>query len=112
MYTIFLIPVLMILVGIIMFKYPPKKINFFVGYRNVNSMKDKERWDFSNKYCGKLFTIVGLIMLIVDSLLFLLFKLESVNYTENVLLIIVILQVGMILLSGLLVEKKVRNYKK
>ena len=51
-------------------------------------------------------------MLIVDSLLFLLFKLEVVNYTENVLLIIVILQVGMILLSGLLVEKKVRNYKR
>ena len=48
MYTIFLIPVLMILVGIIMFKYPPKKINFFVGYRTVNSMKNKERWDFSN----------------------------------------------------------------
>ena len=112
MYNIFLIPVLMILVGIIMFKYPPKKINFFVGYRTVNSMKNKERWDFSNKYCGKLFTIVGLIMWIVTCVVFILFNLKIINYTENILLIIVILQVSMILLSGLLVEKKVRNYKK
>ena len=112
MYEIFIIPVLMILVGIIMFKYPPKKINFFVGYRTVNSMKNKEIWDFSNKYCGKLFTIVGLIMLIVTCVVFILFNLKIINYTENILLIIVILQVGMILLSGLLVEKKVRNYKK
>ena len=112
MYTIFLIPVLMILVGIIMFKYPPKKINFFVGYRNVNSMKDKERWDFSNKYCGKLFIIIGVILLIVTGLLFLLFNLKIIKYTENILLITVFFQVGMMLLSGLLVEVRVRNYIK
>ena len=112
MYTIFLIPVLMILVGIIMFKNPPKKINFFVGYRSVNSMKDKEIWDFSNKYCGKLFTIIGLILLIVTSLLFLLFNLKIIKYTENILLITVFFQVGMMLLSGLLVEVRVRNYIK
>ena len=112
MYTIFLIPVLMILIGLIMFKYPPKKINFFIGYRSVNSMKDKEIWDFSNKYCGKLFIIIGLILLIVTGLLFLLFNLKIIKYTENILLITVFFQVGMMLLSGLLVEVRVRNYIK
>jgi len=75
-------------------------------------MKDKEIWDFSNKYCGKLFTIIGLILLIVTGLLFLLFNLKIIKYTENILLITVFFQVGMMLLSGLLVEIRVRNYIK
>ena len=38
------------LAGFIMLKFPPKKINSLYGYRTSSSMKNQERWDFSQKY--------------------------------------------------------------
>ena len=49
-----LIPVLSgficLLAGIIMAKFPPKKINSFYGYRTNSSMKNQQRWDFAQKF--------------------------------------------------------------
>lgn len=39
--------------GVIMLKYPPKKINYFYGYRTKSSMKSQERWDFAQNYSAK-----------------------------------------------------------
>ena len=51
---LFLIPVmtgvLFVITGIIMLKFPPKDINSLYGYRTKNSMRDKERWTFAQKY--------------------------------------------------------------
>lgn len=71
---IFLLPILtglvFILAGVIMLKFPPKKINYIYGYRTPSSMKNQERWDFSQKYSAKelikwggflsMFSLVGL----------------------------------------------------
>ena len=51
---LFLIPsisgLIFMLAGFIMLKFPPKKINSLYGYRTSSSMKNQERWDFSQKY--------------------------------------------------------------
>lgn len=51
---LFLIPVMcggiFVLVGVIMWYFPPKKINALYGYRTVSSMKSQKRWDFAQKY--------------------------------------------------------------
>ena len=44
--------VLLIIVGFVMYRFPPKKINFFVGYRTPKSMDSQENWDFSQKYAA------------------------------------------------------------
>ena len=53
-YPLFLIPstsgLIFILAGFIMLKFPPKNINSLYGYRTSSSMKNQERWDFSQKY--------------------------------------------------------------
>lgn len=53
---LFLIPatsgLIFILAGILLLKFPPKKINSFYGYRTGSSMKNQERWDFSQKYAA------------------------------------------------------------
>ncbi|MHA7941947.1 SdpI family protein [Formosa sp. 3Alg 14/1] len=55
--SLFLIPfssgLIFIVVGIIMYKFPPKKINGIYGYRTSNSMKSQERWDFAQIYSSK-----------------------------------------------------------
>ena len=109
-HTSFIIPVLVLLLGFWMYKYPPNKINLFVGYRTNKSMKNKEMWDFAQKYCGKLWVILGLIMIVLTSLLYLLVWLKVIIFTENILLIVELVEVSVLLISIPLVENRLKKY--
>ena len=41
----------------------PKEINAVFGYRTSMSMKNKDTWEFAHLYCGKLWRVIGWIML-------------------------------------------------
>ena len=110
-YTVFLIPILIIVVGFIMNKYPPKKINIFVGYRTSNSMKNDNAWKEANNYCGKLWMILGLIMFFISIIIFILNIFTIISFTENILTIIILLQVVIMILPIFMVEKRIKNIK-
>ena len=59
-----IIPVLMIVLGRIMWKNPPKNINGVYGYRTTMSMKNMDTWKFAHEHSGKLWWKAGWIMLI------------------------------------------------
>jgi uncharacterized membrane protein len=59
----------MLLLGLIMTKFPPKKINNWYGYRTASSMKNQQTWDEANRYSAKMMVIMGLILLIAGFLL-------------------------------------------
>ena len=59
-----LIPVIMLVFGIVMYKHAPKNINYIFGYRTSRSMKNDDTWKFAHEYCGRLWWRLGLIMLI------------------------------------------------
>lgn len=61
--TIF-IPLLMLFIGWMMKKHPPKNINDFIGYWTKRSMRSQETWNFAHQYCGKICMLWGLISLI------------------------------------------------
>ena len=73
MYVLFLcnllIPVVVIVTGIIMWKHYPKNINGLVGYRTTLSMKNMDTWKFAHDYCGKLWLKIGWVMLIPSALI-------------------------------------------
>lgn len=58
-----LIPLTMIGFGHYFLKCAPKEINIIFGYRTTMSMKNRDTWDFAHKYCGKIWYIVGIVML-------------------------------------------------
>ena len=64
-YTYYICPLIFLVVGIVFWKYPPKKINEFYGYRTTRSRKSQEAWDFAQRYSAKLLTIFGFAALIV-----------------------------------------------
>lgn len=105
-YVVFLLPVLIMVVGFLLLKYPPKKPNWFIGYRTKNSMKDKESWREANKYCGKLFTIFGFIEL-GFSLILLVLSFLSMEYSETLLSTIIIIQMIPLFIVMVLVEKRI-----
>lgn len=106
MYTVFLIPILIVVVGFLLFKFPPSKPNWFIGYRTNKSMKDEKAWKEANNYCGKLFLIVGLFELFL-SIVLLVLNYLSISFSDTILSIIVIVQLIPMLITVVLVEKKI-----
>lgn len=49
-----LVPLMMIFVGAIWRKYPPKSINWVYGYRTFQAMKSQEAWDYAHYHFGKM----------------------------------------------------------
>lgn len=109
MYVIFIMPLLVTVVGILMNKHSPKKVNYFIGYRTRKSMRDEKVWKMANEYCWKLWIKIGLIMIVIAFLLYILICLKKIILTETLLTIIIFCEIVPILLSGLMIEKKIKN---
>ena len=108
-YVMFIIPLMILVIGYLMNKFPPKKVNWFVGYRTRKSMSDENIWKVANKYCGKLWINIGFIMIIVVALLCALIYLDIIMFSETLLSIIVFCEIVPVILSGIFVEKKIRE---
>lgn len=61
-----LVGLIFIVAGLIMFKFPPKKINSLYGYRTNSSMKNQSRWDFAQKYSSKEMIKFGFVLMITS----------------------------------------------
>jgi len=55
------VPLTMMFFGCLFYYKPPKNINSFYGYRTKRSMKNSKTWEFAHRYCGKLWTMIGII---------------------------------------------------
>jgi uncharacterized membrane protein len=42
--------VLLVMIGVIMSRFPPKHINSYYGYRMPSAMKNQQTWDEANRY--------------------------------------------------------------
>ncbi|HZW62608.1 MAG TPA: SdpI family protein [Flavobacteriaceae bacterium] len=60
---LFIIGLVYILAGGILYTFPPKKINPYYGYRTATSMKSQSRWDFAQRYSAKLLLVLGIFIL-------------------------------------------------
>lgn len=60
-----LVGIIFIITALILFRFPPKKINWFYGYRTIKSMKSQEAWDFAQRYSSRLLLFSGFILLII-----------------------------------------------
>ena len=52
--------------GLILYFFPPKKINSIYGYRTPRSMKNQSNWDFAQKLGGKFMLIFGFIIFLIQ----------------------------------------------
>jgi len=67
-----LVGCILLLVGLIQKKYPPKKINPYYGYRTDSATKNQATWDEANRYSALFAIKVGLYIIIGGLLLTLL----------------------------------------
>lgn len=99
-----LIGPILIIVGAILFYFPPKKINWWYGHRTKNSMKNEERWDFSQIYAAKLMILIGFLYSLITCLL------SLAHFNEQSELIIgILLMIGMFVFLLIRVETKLKQ---
>ena len=48
--------------GLIVMKFPPKKINSLYGYRTSRSMRNQQSWDLAQQYSSRQMVLIGTIL--------------------------------------------------
>ena len=104
-----LAPLLMITMGRMMWKHCPEEINSIIGYRTKRSMKNLDTWKFAHEYCGRLWWIIGWIILLPSILVQIPFYHGTDNLIGIVGLIICMAQCIIMLLSIIPVEKALKK---
>ena len=57
------------LAALVLSKFPPKKTNYFYGYRTKASMKSLESWNFAQNYTSKKMKYMSLYIFIIGAFL-------------------------------------------
>lgn len=84
-----LVGLVFVALGLLMVKFPPKKINYFYGYRTSSSMRNQRNWDFSQNYSAIIFMKMGLV-LILSSFILLVLNAQLVNKPLYIALLIIV----------------------
>lgn len=104
-----LVPVIQIVVGKMMWKSSPGKINKVYGYRTKRSMKNMDTWEFAHEHCGRVWWRVGWVTLIVSVLAQLPFMHSSEDVSGVVAGVISTLQVCILVLSIFPTERALKK---
>jgi len=83
----------MLLLGWLLKKFPPKKINHLYGYRTQRSMKNQASWEAANAYSSLVFFKVSLYCFFIPVALYFLYPQLNVLITiiTNTLLLLYVL---------------------
>ena len=104
----FILPVTLLIIGLIFYKFSPQKINSFSGYRTTRSMKNIETWNEANKHSSKLMIKFSFSILLLTTFgVFLADK--SYKMIVAVILVSTIVSVIFILITIILTEKHLIN---
>ncbi len=104
-----LIPAAMGITGYRIWKHCPSKINPTSGYRTRRSMQNMETWKFANTYCGQLWYKAGLIQVLPTIAVHVQYVNREVNEIGIASLVIVGVQLTVMLLSIIPVEKALKK---
>ena len=110
-----LVGVIFIIVGLVSYYFPPKKINELYGYRTFSSKRNQQTWDAANRFSAIYSLKAGAIVLIAGVLLHLLiYTMPWPEKTKTLLTVILLLGSGIFTAVSLIVstEKHLdKNFK-
>ena len=97
--TVMIFPAIMIVFGRLFSRSAPKEINYAFGYRTSRSMKNMDTWKFAHEFLGKLWFILGFIMIPVNLIPLLLVIGSSENVIGTVGSVLCFVDLGAIIIS-------------
>ena len=111
---VFSTPLILLLMGGLFYKFPPKTINHYYGYRTTRSMKTPETWAFAQWHNVRLIIRYSLTCLALTCLCTGFLLTRPISLTERqmtiALVVIINLQVVLMLVYILRTEKALKKY--
>ncbi len=104
-----IIPFTMIGFGLIFLYKRPKKIKHLFGYRSRMSMINDDTWKFAHYYIGKLWNILGWILLLLSTGLIIYLYNKDERTQDTIFIILVFVQCLFLLGPILPTEKALRK---
>lgn len=104
-----IVPVIIIIAGWFMRKHPPKEINRIIGYRTKRSMQNNDTWKSAHSFCGKLWFIMGWVMLGVSAAVLIPFINGTYLTIGIVVIISVAVQCASLVISVIPTEKALKK---
>lgn len=104
-----LIPAIMLIAGEMMLRHPPKKINWIYGYRTSRSMQNEATWAFAHAHCGRLWRMVGGVLLGVSVLAMLPFVKAAEDTFAIVSLVLMLVQLAVLIASIFPTERALKR---
>ena len=101
-------PLIIFIVALIFYRFPPKNINSFCGYRTTRSMKNIETWNEANKYSAILMIKFSLLALLITTVGLILVG-KSYDDIAIVTIISAILTVAFLIIVIILTEKHLKS---
>ena len=102
------IPFSLFAIGVVMAKRPPKRINHFCGYRTKRSMESQAAWDFANVLIGRIWRVLGLLLLVPYTALMLCFLKASEETVLTVGMALCGCSLALLLTTPIFVERKLK----
>ena len=106
----FLTGIVFIITSIILYNFPPKKINYLYGYRTPAAMKNQEVWDFSQKLSAFKMFQIGLLLMAV-SFLNIFFNINQEQSSILAIVVLIISCIYMIISTENAIKKNFPNEK-
>lgn len=85
--------ILLLLIAILFYFFPPKRINYIYGYRTARSMQDQKHWDYANNLFIKLFLCGMVVAAITEFLLYLFMPIETVVIIYAGMLVVILVSI-------------------
>ena len=104
------IPLVMIIVGRMMWKHCPKNINGMLGYRTTRSMKNMDTWKFAHEYCGKLWWKLGWLIMILTALMYIPLYQGNDNMIGIAGVVLITIQCTVLIISIYPTEKALKEH--
>ncbi len=102
-------PIMMIAFGKRFCKKAPDEINYLFGYRTTMSMKNKDTWAFAHNFFGKIWYIMGLVILPLSVTAMLLVLGKSEDTIGRVGSIVCLIQVALLIASIFPTERALKR---
>jgi|GEM_PF-221279 len=70
LFLTFGIPLFFLLIGVVLKYFPPKKINYFYGYRTEFATKNEDVFKEANRYSANLFILLSILLFVINVIMF------------------------------------------
>ncbi len=101
-------PLILLGLGLLFYLAPPKEANHSLGFRTYWGMGSVEAWQFTQRLAGMFYSVLGVGLTVIMSLLCNAFRFMSAMAMANTAIICVIIELILILGVWIYINRKVR----